>query len=715
MPKQQDELNNDLFQLLKIKGYDPIPFTSDGKQVPTPNEADVFQFRFTKDGQDYGPVTVTVDGSNDLGVYYSDDVAGSPKSNTDDKESNSGDPSWYQLLKQLKVFAKNHQLGFDLKDQDNLKYDMAKREQGKKLDEGYHAVNKKSSYNDSIAEVKMIIKHKRDMQEGEQRYRQIDSIFIENVVGERFLAPTNKPGLARVYARHIAEGGKANDDRWNHINSLCEEYTKMAGFVRATKNGQFNESAQRLVNEGINHYTSLRETLHKLAGTKGYNNYFESYTPQLMEDEVQVDLSEMFMSARLDPRIESVIPILSKLSKNINEGSIAEVKALEEWADSIIEADEGMVSNNPQGMPESEEMEEGYTVTRGIDRDRYQERPGLEGPFSAKNGKVVYYDKVEGKYYDPDTDMYIDHDDWQAMNEATGDKKFDDMMKRVTKKPTQAQRNAERIRQKKEREAETKAYFANGGAFGPSPADKLSIRKQDMAEGYLDDEDDEPPYHTRILDRQTKKIIADDGPYESENEAVDRAEDYLAWAETKNMSIVAQVYQPEYGKNYVTWQVPDEGDYTIKEQNMAEDDSALQAFLSRGGKIQQLPYKKPRKADKTDYGSRHIGGSGDKMKASRTGTAAKTQGSKVVGVAEELDSNQKRVGQLGPTEKVKNNNIGKLVGANESIDQDVVGAKSDDPDYDKALKRFKKGLPPKGKQVAEGQEDLDAILRIIRK
>ena len=36
-------------------------------------------------------------------------------------------------------------------------------------------------------------------------------------------------------------------------------------------------------------------------------------------------------------------------------------------------------------------------------------------------------------------------------------------------------------------------------------------------------------------------------------------------------------------------------------------------------------------------------------------------------MAEDLDANQKRVGQLGPTEKVKNNNIGKLVGANENF------------------------------------------------
>jgi hypothetical protein len=65
----------------------------------------------------------------------------------------------------------------------------------------------------------------------------------------------------------------------------------------------------------------------------------------------------------------------------------------------------------------------------------------------------------------------------QGVEEATGDEKFDTMMKKVAKTPTQAQRNAERIRQKREREEETRKHFANGGGFGPSPADKLSIRK----------------------------------------------------------------------------------------------------------------------------------------------------------------------------------------------------------------------------------------------
>ena len=45
-----------------------------------------------------------------------------------------------------------------------------------------------------------------------------------------------------------------------------------------------------------------------------------------------------------------------------------------------------------------------------IDRDRYpnREAQGLEGPFQTKKTrKIFYYDKKAGKYYDPDTDMYL--------------------------------------------------------------------------------------------------------------------------------------------------------------------------------------------------------------------------------------------------------------------------------------------------------------------
>jgi hypothetical protein len=374
MPKNTESLNRNLFELLHSKGLDPTMLDTSGKAIPTPEEAEVFQFNFVKDGEDYGTVTISIDGLHKLTIYFSDEVANSEK-----EESESDDVSWYKLLNQLKKFSQKYQLSFELRNVSNLKHDMAKREYMKKKEsiaEGYYPMGRKASYSDAVPSVKIVLQHSRQIEEGEQRYRNVERIFLENEQGERFLAPTTRPGIARVYARHIAEGGKPHDDRWNHIGSLCEEYSKMAGFVRATRNGQFTESTQKLIAEGINHYQALRESLGKLAGHRGYNAYFESWTPPLMEDDSDMsNINELFVQETVDPRIENVMPILSKLQKKISE--MSEVNELSEWADKLIEGDEdiedneasddidnaeselteeeSLTSNNPQGVPEGVE------------------------------------------------------------------------------------------------------------------------------------------------------------------------------------------------------------------------------------------------------------------------------------------------------------------------------------------------------------------------
>jgi hypothetical protein len=305
MAKNQEVLNRKLYSALHK--FSPTTLDLDGKVTPVPEKADVFQFEYTdpSDETEYGKVAVSIDGTHTLKVYFDDNVANAP--------------SWTKQLIMLKNWAHDHQLSFEPQNRNHLHPDMAQRKHMKnqeKIAEGYYPMGKKASYSDNVPEVKIILQHNRQLEEGEKRYRSIAKIFVENTDGERFLLPTIKPGIARVYARHIAEGGTPYDEPAKHIDKLVEEYTQMAGFVRATRNNQFNESAQHLVNEGINHYQSLRETLHKLAGRRGYNAYFESWTPTLTEDtEDATDLSEMFANSSLDPRIESVMPILRKLNK----------------------------------------------------------------------------------------------------------------------------------------------------------------------------------------------------------------------------------------------------------------------------------------------------------------------------------------------------------------------------------------------------------------
>jgi len=62
----------------------------------------------------------------------------------------------------------------------------------------------------------------------------------------------------------------------------------------------------------------------------------------------------------------------------------------------------------------------GYKVIAGKDemdmmRVKYGPRKGLEGPFNF-SGRVLYYDPVEGAYYDPTTDFYVEQSEMDAIN-----------------------------------------------------------------------------------------------------------------------------------------------------------------------------------------------------------------------------------------------------------------------------------------------------------
>lgn len=330
MPIKDESLQEQLYNFLKTQGFRPVRLNSAGKPVPLSTMADVFKFSFKMDDVDYGQVYAAVIGKNVV-LWVEDDVLKSPNYSKDEDGM-----SFNQVSRYIKNWAHDHQLGFERDDIDNLEDEMAKREDTKSLNEGYHPLGRRISLNDSVPNVKIKIQHSKNMEEGMQRFRNVEKIYLENIDGERFLLNTKKPGIARIYARHIAEGGKVNDDRWNHINNLVEEYTNMAGFVRATKNGQFNESTQILVNEGVEHYLRIRESLQKLAGKRGYNTYFENWSPTLNEDMGigQPDLAEMFVSSSIDPRIERAMPVLMRIHKVSSK--IDEVAELEEWTNTVI-------------------------------------------------------------------------------------------------------------------------------------------------------------------------------------------------------------------------------------------------------------------------------------------------------------------------------------------------------------------------------------------
>lgn len=330
MPKNNKSFNKELEGFLRACGFGKVVYMdTDGEAVPDAGEADQFKFNYKSGSHDHGTVTITTHDGR-VTVYYN-------QSAVRDADGNM-DPNWTKFLKKLKDWSLRYgQMGFSVKNIDKLGSEMKNRKSQKReeqLLEGYYG-NRHTSYSDNTPSIKMIIKHNKSLDEGDQRYHHIEKIFLENSDGERILVPSRKPSVGRAFARHLAEGGQYNDDRWNHIKEIAEDISKLSGFVRATRGGQFNESVGQIVQEATNHYQLMRETIKRISGSRGYNSYFENWQPTLMEEEGG-DYSTMFVSNTIDPRIERALPVLGKLKISVKE--MQEAVEFGDWADSIVEA-----------------------------------------------------------------------------------------------------------------------------------------------------------------------------------------------------------------------------------------------------------------------------------------------------------------------------------------------------------------------------------------
>jgi hypothetical protein len=509
-----------------------------------------------------------------------------------------------------------------------------------KIAEGYYPMGKKASYSDAVPSVKIVIEHSRVIEEGEQRYRNINRIFLENQLGERYLLDTKKPGIARVYARHIAEGGKVNDDRWSHIGNLCEEYQKMAGFVRATRNGQFNESAQSLVNEGIAHYASLRESLSRMTGKRGYNAYFENWTPSLMEDGTEENnLNELFVQETLDPRIESVMPILNRIHKKVAESIVdKEMNKLAEWADSLTE-EESLTSNNPVGIPESEGRQEigqmmaddGITYSAEKENEiiskmvEYMKKSGMD---SKQIRYLLNYDED----YIADQLSYLPKEgmDESALQAYLGNKKYG-------KDGMDALRKAGREHAGKEKMQNIRAKYSDNEEV----AEEVDTGEYDARKS---------THKGQPSKEQEKSFREKVQAYGKELEKRQKEQGVAEGSVTPDIT-VNKVHDDGHEKEWHIYRGKEMIGYVLKNQ----PDTAEGLYIAYG--------HGPGRAFVKEFAG---------LKPSVNYIASLKEG-----VAEDLDANQKRVGQLGPTEKVgKKGAVGKLVGANENFinqaDQAVV-------------------------------------------
>lgn len=329
---------NSLYNLLVTRDFEPEILSSQGKPVTDPNEAELFSFDWKTDSKNYGTVVVLLGQNNELEVYYGDNL-GRGMDSEDRGE-------WYDFLAQLKNFAARNLMTFELNNINRLKYTMqgmsAIREG---LFEGYYG-KRRVSWSDQPQQTRVMIRHSRDLAEGEPRYRAIESLFVENAQGERFRVPSRNLMHARMLARHVAEGGTPYDAFGQHINTVMEELVILNRFIRASRGPSLSEDAQAITAEAGRHYHDLRAKARRMISRRGYQEARDTFDPAEIRDaEVMTEyIRSMFVDQRVDERIEAALPILARLEKN----SMREADEFEDWARQITE--------NTRTFPETPEQ-----------------------------------------------------------------------------------------------------------------------------------------------------------------------------------------------------------------------------------------------------------------------------------------------------------------------------------------------------------------------
>ena len=388
---QENTASQQIYDLLVTRDLDPKSLDNMGKPTVNPSEADLFSFNFTANGNEYGTVVVLINGDNDLEVYYGDNLG---------KGMDPGDKGdWYDFLAMLRKTAKRNLLTFSLNNMNKLKYQMASMADISEslIMEAWKAQGKSKSYSNQPGKAKVVIQHSRAIGEGEQRFRNIASLFVENSQGERFRMPFESIAGAKAMARHVSEGGTPYDAFGQHISETINEIKTLGKFVRASRSNAFaqNEQALGIVEDAVKHYSDLKRKAKKMIGKRGYKEIFSNYDPAVATelDETIESVREVFVNSAIDSRIEEALPILAK----IKESTMKEADVFENWTNQIMEG--------TWALPETEEdmakLQELMTKPLPCGPDGEY---ATEQLYSLIGDDVLFDDIYELSQKDPDSD-----------------------------------------------------------------------------------------------------------------------------------------------------------------------------------------------------------------------------------------------------------------------------------------------------------------------
>mgnify|MGYP005632371899 CR=1 FL=1 len=440
-PKNSEDLFNKIrSQFSNIRLGD-----ENGAATADPSSAVFFEFEFQEDADTFGSVSISLADGENMKVYYNRDLVS--KIDEDSRDE------WYAFLKELKDFAVEHQMRFDVRDitknnltkqdyenladtnktvnTDEMSEELARITKLAGVTEGLTGTAKRSYEN--LNKTKLIIRHKGKVDETVPgaRSRQIQSLYIENEEGERFKYPLTHLAGARAMMRHVSNGGRPHDEFGEHIVRTSEDIAKLNSFSRyVTNKDQLNDNAGDIIEQTKLKLENLRGYMKNLSNQAHYENAskdFKTSEEQILDDETVNKMREKFTMTNLDSRVEDALPIINRImselenapkEEQVDEGHYPHAKNFQELYGITDLGQYKDMANDAQSM-DAEEFNDTYGSTIDMANDFWADHqkqvnelePDAEPIDAPVQAPVDHGAVVQSFLNDPDSKLVLRKDD----------------------------------------------------------------------------------------------------------------------------------------------------------------------------------------------------------------------------------------------------------------------------------------------------------------
>ena len=308
-----------VMRILQGNGLSPKLFSNDdGKSVAVPEDARYFYV------QDPNIMIFVDDNSDEIKFHIGEDV-------------DIDNPRVSKLITLVKNLSRNNLMDFDIRtfgkhiEPKNYTYNIeTNKKNGKEqemsdvLGEGLSSLEGSSKTSrQTLENVKLIIRHKAPVNEEQRgsRSRNISAIFVENSDGERFKYPHKHLSGARAMARHVSNGGVPSDVVGEAIIEQTTTLVKLKEFMNiVNKQGLVNETNRDVVLNVKRQIESVKESIKRIQGPKGYTSFVESIAlneadaPDEISEEVVNDYVQKFTKSSFEESLKDILPLIHRVN-----------------------------------------------------------------------------------------------------------------------------------------------------------------------------------------------------------------------------------------------------------------------------------------------------------------------------------------------------------------------------------------------------------------